>query len=79
MKLGGRIEYYSDPAGVLIPIDRSVFRTAGLSLNVDYFTAQNMLLRAEGRMFRASDAIFPTITAPSQFNGFLVMSCSVWM
>ncbi len=79
IKLGSRVEYYSDPNGVIIPLEQSMFRTVGASINIDYYPAHNMLLRAEGRIFRASDAIFPTTTTPSRYNGFIVMSCAVWL
>jgi hypothetical protein len=57
--LTARGEYYDDEHGVIIPTTTSNgFKTAGLSLNIDYSPATNMLFRVEGRSLNSKDDVF---------------------
>jgi len=54
-----RIEYYQDKAGVRIPTETTNgFRTAGLSMNLDYKPANNLICRLEGRWLKSKDDQF---------------------
>ena len=55
----GRIEYYHDKYGVMIPSGTANgFQTAGYSLNIDLIPAKNILVRLEGKTLRSKDAVF---------------------
>ena len=54
-----RVEYYQDKAGVRIPTETTNgFRTAGLSMNLDYKPANNLICRLEGRWLKSKDDQF---------------------
>lgn len=58
-RLAGRVEYYDDPNGVIIPTGTPQnFRTWGYSLNFDYVVLPQALLRLEGKLYSSRDAIF---------------------
>lgn len=78
-KIGGRLEHYSDPHGIIVPISSSIFRLSGASFNIDYSPSEQSLIRFEARGFSAEDAIFIRRRTMSRYNGFFVLSCSVWM
>ncbi len=57
--LAGRIEYYHDKYGVMIPSGTAKgFQTAGYSLNIDLIPAKNILVRLEGKTLCSKDAVF---------------------
>lgn len=66
-----RGEYYSDEKGVIIATGTpNGFKTTGISLNIDYMPAANMVLRLEGRNLQSRDELFtkngnPRSNAPS--------------
>ncbi|PRY85282.1 putative OmpL-like beta-barrel porin-2 [Mongoliibacter ruber] len=53
--LAGRLEYYSDPKGVIV--DQGV-KVSGASLNFDYIVAPSALLRLEIRQFYTPDEAY---------------------
>ena len=53
-----RAEYFHDPAGVLTSTAVGGLRTGGYSLGFDYAPVSRVILRLEGRQFRAADAVF---------------------
>ncbi|WP_185816973.1 porin [Hymenobacter metallilatus] len=54
----GRAEYYHDRAGVLTSTAVGGLRTGGYSLGFDYNPVTRVILRLEGKQFRAPDAVF---------------------
>jgi hypothetical protein len=80
LKLGGRAEFYQD-------LDRVImggyafqgFKTAGYSLNLDYFLASGVQLRLEGRLMDFRNPIYtiPAFTEKTGLNAFVCASLSV--
>ena len=67
-----RAEYYQDETAIMIPTGTmNGFRTSGISLNVDYSPAQNIICRLEGRWLNSKDKVFETKTTPSN-NNFII-------
>ena len=72
-----RAEYYQDETAVLIGVYNAVsgtmngFGTSGLSLNIDYSPAQNIICRVEGRWLNSRDKVFETKTTPTT-NNFII-------
>jgi len=64
-----RAEYFHDPAGVLAPTAAGGLRTGGYSLGFDYNPVRRVILRLEGKQFRAADAIFVQDKALRRTNG----------
>lgn len=57
--IAARIEYYSDPAGVIIPVEAPRgFQTWGVSFNADYKIATGVLWRMEVKALQSKEAIF---------------------
>lgn len=57
--MAARGEYYSDENGMLISTGTpNGFKTTGVSLNVDYALANNLLFRIEGRTLNSKDKVF---------------------
>lgn len=57
--LAARAEYYEDKKGVLIASGTTNgFITKGYSLNLDYFPAENVLFRVEGKLYDSKDRYF---------------------
>ncbi|UYZ64732.1 porin [Hymenobacter weizhouensis] len=54
----GRLEYYHDPAGVLTATPAGGLRTTGYSLGFDYYPVPRVILRLEGKQFRAPNQAF---------------------
>jgi hypothetical protein len=86
--IAGRVEYYSDPSGIMIApqdfrmppaatINPNGFNTAGYSLNLDYIPVPGAMLRIEGRMFRSQDPIFMRQNAFVRHNAFIATSMAV--
>ncbi|GAB4091741.1 porin [Flaviaesturariibacter terrae] len=53
-----RAEYYSDPAGVIVSSSGLPFRVWGLSSNLDWDIAPNLLWRVEAKWLRGQTAVF---------------------
>ncbi|GAA4460396.1 porin [Nibrella saemangeumensis] len=83
LRLGGRVEYYDDKAGVMITPDTAtetgsrVFQTWGYSANIDYAVSDQALFRVEARTFRSKDAVFQTGSGTGRTNTALTTSLSV--
>ncbi|MBI2967118.1 MAG: porin, partial [Bacteroidetes bacterium] len=55
-----RFERFLDPAGVIVSTGTpGNYQVSGLSMNVDFSPAKNVLLRVEGKTFSSVDDIFP--------------------
>lgn len=77
LKLGGRIEFYQDLNRVIMSgFAFQGFKTAGYSLNLDYFVAPGIQLRLEGRMldFRNPIYVVPSFTEKKGLNTFVCAS-----
>ena len=78
LSLAGRLEFYSDENGVIIPSNPpNGFQTLGYSLNLDYAVTENALWRIEARSFNSKDLIFMNEGTPTDTNFFLGTSMSV--
>ena len=76
--MAGRVEYYEDKNGVIIPTaTTNGFKTMGYSLNVDYTPAQNILVRLEGRLLNSKDKIFMKGNDATTTNAFITSSVAV--
>lgn len=72
LKSAIRAEYYQDQSGIMIPTGTTNgFRTTGLSLNLDYSPAQNIMCRLEGRWLNSKDEVFVTKTGTTN-NNFII-------
>ncbi|MBK7343656.1 MAG: porin [Saprospiraceae bacterium] len=72
--VAGRVEYYQDEAGIIIPTGTmNGFQTAGFSLNLDYQPIQHIVCRLEGRWLHSVDDIFHTESGFTN-NNFVVGS-----
>lgn len=73
---GARVEYFSDPASVLIaaPADMG-FKTFGYSANLDYKIYQNILWRSEARYLSSEK---PVLMMGKKDNFTLATSLNVW-
>lgn len=73
-----RGEYYHDPDGVIIPTTTpNGFQTLGLSANLDYSPAADVMWRVEGRLFHSQDALFETPRSLSTTNFFITTSIAI--
>lgn len=76
--IAGRIEYYSDGSGVIIPTGTpNNFKTIGGSLNLDYAPVQYMAWRLEVRTLRSKDPVYPTEVGFQATDGFVVLSAAM--
>lgn len=76
--LNGRVEYYTDPNGVLIATGTpNGFQTFGYSLGYDYAILPNAIFRIEGKVYDSKDAIFEGKTSTSRTNTSLTTSLAV--
>lgn len=76
--LAGRVEYYSDPNGVIIATGTpNGFQTWGYSLNYDYAILPNALFRIEGKVYSSKDPLFDTGSSLSRTNTSLTTSLAV--
>ena len=70
-----RAEYYQDMDGTIIAVKtNAAFKTAGLSLNMDYKPISIMLFRLEGRWLNNETPIFENRNGLSRNNFFLTLS-----
>lgn len=59
LKTAFRAEFYSDKTGIIIPVAQPQgLNTLGLSTNLDYSPAPNILCRVEGRWLKSHENIF---------------------
>jgi Putative beta-barrel porin-2, OmpL-like. bbp2 len=76
--LAARAEYYEDKKGVIISSGTTNgFITKGYSLNLDYFPAENVLLRVEGKLYDSKDRYFVKGKELSTQNFCLTSSIAV--
>lgn len=76
--IGGRLEYFSDEAGVIVPTGTPEnFQTVSASLNVDLTVVPNLLWRIEGRIFESRDAIYPSGSGLKTNDGFVAVSAAL--
>ncbi len=76
--IAGRAEYYSDKTGVIIPVSTpNGFRTAGFSLNLDYSPVKQLLVRAEGKIYRSKDPVFRKNGNPTDNNSIFITTMAV--
>ena len=70
--LSGRVEYYNDKYGIIIPTGTANnFQASGFSLGIDYSPFDLVMLRLEGRTLHTTDAVFV-----NQSNGSLSNNCT---
>jgi len=73
-----RCEYYEDSKGVIINTGTpNGFATTGVSLNIDYAPAKNILCRIEGRWLNSRDKIFEKRNQLVNDNYFVTASIAV--
>lgn len=76
--VGCRLEYYSDPDGVIVPTGTPHnFQTVGASTNVDRQLTPQLLWRNEIRVLHARDAVFPTRSGAGKNTVFGVTSLAL--
>lgn len=76
--VAGRLEYFSDKTGVLIPTGTpNNFRTIAASVNVDFAPSKSLVWRVEARVFKSADAVYPTGAGPQKTDGFIVLSAAI--
>ncbi len=77
-QLAARAEYYQDRTGIIVSTQAADdFRTLGLSLNLNYAPAPNIVCRLEGRWLRSQDKLFETPTAFTRHNFILGTSLAI--
>ncbi len=78
LSVSGRIEYYFDPSGVIVPTGtKNNFQVFGVSANIDYAPSANVVWRVEVRSFSSRDAIYSTESGPQSTHGFAVLSTAI--
>jgi hypothetical protein len=76
--VGGRLEYFSDEAGVIVPTGTPEnFQTVSASVNIDLTIVPNLVWRIEGRMFESKDAIYPSGSGLKTNDGFVAVSAAL--
>jgi hypothetical protein len=81
ISLSGRVEYFSDPASVMIvPVVPNVVGfssySTGLCLNVQ--VASNVLARFEGRTFFSEKEVYLDNDNPSKTSNLLISNLTIW-
>lgn len=77
--IGGRVEYYHDPANVIISTESGgAFKTLGYSLNIDHKIRSNVLWRFEARNLSSENPLFINKGELTKNNFFIVSSLSAW-
>ena len=74
-RLGGRVEYMSDPSNVLA-LTGPAFETVGASLGLDVFPMEHVILRSEIRSLNASEAVFPSDAGSEKSDLFITVAIS---
>jgi hypothetical protein len=78
LAVAARVEYYQDPDGVIISSNSPKgFKTSGYSLNLDYGPARHVLVRVEGRLLEARDAIFIRRSGPAHNSTTITSSMAI--
>ncbi len=76
--LSARLEYFHDPAHVLIAAARlnptAPFRTGGASVGFDYLPVPRCLIRLEAKGYRAADPVFEANDQPRRTNAAITSS-----
>lgn len=73
-----RGEYFADENGVIVASGTpNGFKTTGVSLNIDYMPATNMVLRLEGRSLSSKDAVFTKNGSPEKNNTMITMAMAI--
>ena len=67
--LVGRVEFYHDPAGVLVPTRVGGLNTTGYSLGFDYLPVPRVILRAEAKEFVDQNAVYLKDKTLKKTNG----------
>jgi hypothetical protein len=76
--VSGRVEYYSDPEGVIIATGTpNNFQTVSASVNIDLLLVPGLLWRVEGRVFRSDDAIYPSSDGTKNTDAFIALSAGL--
>lgn len=76
--VAGRIEYYNDKNGVIIPTGTiNGFKTAGYSITLDHSPLKNVLVRLEARSLNSKDNIFIKQTQAVNSNASIAVSIAV--
>lgn len=76
--IAARGEYYSDENGVIISTGTpNGFKTTGLSVNIDYAPAKNVLVRLEARNLNSKDEIFVKPSGATNNNTFITSSIAI--
>jgi len=67
--VAGRVEYYSDKKGVIMPlVNNNAFKMQGYSVNIDRKINSNILWRLEGRVFKNRALYFLTDNNFARWN-----------
>lgn len=78
IQLGFRGEYYQDKQGVIIVTGTpNGFKTFGVSANLDYLIADNIMFRVEARNLNSKDAIFLKNGNSTNQNTFLTTALAL--
>ena len=78
LNFGVRGEYYQDKKGVLIATGtQNGFKTFGVSANLDYLIADNIMFRIEARNLNSKDEVFLKDGNPTKQNTFLTTSLAI--
>lgn len=80
--IAGRIEYFSDPESAMITAITGVngFSTSSAGLCLNYYLADNFIVRLEGRQFFSDQSVFYTKeTSPTTSNTWIVFNCTAWL
>ena len=73
-----RLEYYSDPQGVMIPVEPPEgFRTAGISWNLDYIPVSRVACRLETRWLGSQDPVLRSENGLRDSDFFIAVSIAV--
>ncbi len=77
MAIALRGEYYQDQNSTIVSTATGSFNTMGVSLNIDYSPAENVLFRIEGRWFKDQDKIFVRNNSLVNTNSFVTSSIAL--
>lgn len=77
-KVAGRIEYFDDKAGVIIPTgSTNSFKTMGYSINLDFLSSPAVTCRIEARYLGSVDPVFEEGNTLSDRNFFISSSIAI--
>ena len=73
-----RVEYFSDPSGVVIPLANEMgFQTFGFSYNVDYSPVDEYAFRMEGRWLKSREDVLESNSGFDSSNFTIAMSLAI--